>query len=76
MATQTKTAFIIRIGGNGYSPAQVTGTTWGDLKAKLESEGITDNDTVILKNERDTAAYYEIKHHDTVDVVSYEPEED
>lgn len=73
---QTKTAFIINIGGNGYSPAQVTGTTWGDLKAKLESEGITDNDTVILKNEHDTAAYYEIKHYDTVETVDFDPEED
>lgn len=73
---QQKTAFIINIGGNGYSPAQVEGITWGDLKAKLENEGISDNDTVILKNERDTASYYGIPHCDTVDVTSYEPEED
>ena len=73
---QQKTAFIIKIGGNGYSPAQVTGITWGDLKAKLENAGISDSSTVILKNERDTAAYYEIKHYDTVDVTSYDPEED
>jgi hypothetical protein len=71
-----KTAFIINIGSNGYSPAQVTGITWGDLKAKLENEGISDNDTVILKNERDTASYYGIPRDDTVDVTSYEPEED
>jgi hypothetical protein len=73
---QKKTAFIINIGGNGYSPAQVTGITWGDLKAKLENEGISDNDTVILKNERDTASYYGIPPYDTVDVTHYEPEED
>jgi hypothetical protein len=73
---QKKTAFIINIGSNGYSPAQVTGITWGDLKAKLENEGISDNDTVILKNERDTASYYGIPRYDTVDVTHYEPEED
>lgn len=73
---QQKTAFIINMGNNGYSPAQVTGITWGDLKAKLEREGITDKDTVILKNKRDTASYYGIPHFDTVDVTHYEPEED
>jgi hypothetical protein len=73
---QKKTAFIINIGGNGYSPAQVTGITWGDLKAQLENAGISDNDTVILKNERDTASYYGIPSYDTVDVTHYEPEED
>lgn len=71
-----KTAFIVNMGGNGYSPAQVSGISWGDLKAKLEREGITDSDTVILKNDRDTAAYYGISHCDTVDVTYYEPEED
>ena len=73
---QKKTAFVINMGGNGYSPADVSGITWGKLKAKLENEGITDNDTVILKNERDTASYYGIPSYDTVDVTSYEPEED
>lgn len=73
---QKKTAFIINMGGNGYSPADVSGITWGKLKEKLENEGITDNDTVILKNERDTASYYGIPSYDTVDVTSYEPEED
>lgn len=37
---QKKTAFIINMGGNGYSAGQVTGISWGDLKAKLENEGI------------------------------------
>ena len=59
---QKKTAFIINIGSNGYSAGQV--------------EGITDNDTVILKNDRDTASYYGIPHCDTVESVDYEPEED
>ena len=72
---QKKTAFIINMGSNGYSPADVSGISWGKLKAKLENEGITDNDTVILKNERDTASYYGIPHCDTVEVTSYEPEE-
>ena len=71
-----KTAFIINMGRNGYSPAQVEGISWGNLKAKLEREGIQDDDTVILKNDRDTASYYGIPHCDTVDVTSYEPEED
>ena len=73
---QKKTAFIISIGSNGYFPAQVTGISWGDLKAKLENEGIQDSDTVILKNERDTASYYGIPHCDTVESVDYEPEDD
>ena len=73
---QKKTAFIINMGGNGYSAGQVTGISWGDLKAKLENEGIQDSDTVILKNERDTASYYGIQHCDTVDVTSYDPEDD
>ena len=73
---QKKTAFIINMGGNGYTPGGVEGITWGDLKKKLENEGITDNDTVILKNERDTASYYGIPSYDPVDVTSYDPEED
>ena len=73
---QKKTAFIINIGGNGYSAGDVEGISWGDLKKKLENEGITDNDTVILKNDRDTASYYGIATYDTVESVDYEPEED
>lgn len=73
---QKKTAFVINIGGNGYSPGQVSGITWGDLKAKLENEGISDEDTVILKNDRDTAAYYGIPHCDTVESVDFDPEDD
>lgn len=73
---QKKTAFIINMCGNGYSAGDVEGITWGDLKKKLENEGITDNDTVILKNERDTASYYGIPSYDTVESVDYDPEED
>lgn len=68
-------AFVINMGCNGHSPAQVSGISWGDLKAKLESQGISDEDTVILKNDRDTASYYGIPHCDTVDVKYYEPED-
>jgi len=71
-----KTAFIINMGSNGYSPADVSGISWGKLKAKLENEGITDNDTVILKNDRDTASYYGIDSLDTVESVDLDPEED
>ena len=73
---QKKTAFVINMGCNGYCPADVSGITWKTLKAKLENEGITDDDIVILKNDRDTASYYGIDSLDTVETVDFDPEED
>ena len=73
---QKKTAFVINMGCNGYRPGEVSGISWGKLKEKLENEGITDDDTVILKNERDTASYYGIDSLDTVESVDFDPEED